>query len=137
MYWLSTKLGWGNIINKSKLIVRQQTALVNSFRIGGTSFTHLRRILFSTFVLPHFTWLFWIFPLFDESQRTSLNHLYFTLLKRACRCQCWEDLIFSSIYIEKHLDDHCYAYREKYLKALDKSKDDYLLWEQSELNEYT
>ncbi|CAF3062969.1 unnamed protein product [Rotaria sp. Silwood2] len=135
-YWLSTKLGWGNIISKTKLIVRQRTALVNSLRISGTSSTHLRRILFSTFVLPHFTWLFGLFPLFTESQRTSLNHLYFTLLKRAYRCQVWEDLIFSSMYNEKHLDDHCYAYWEKYLKALEKSKDGYLLWEQSELNEY-
>ncbi|CAM4741603.1 unnamed protein product [Rotaria magnacalcarata] len=135
-YWLSTKLGWGHIINKTKLIVRQRTALVNSFRISGTSSTHLRRTLFSTFVLPYFTWLFGLFPLFTELQRTSLNHLYFTLLKRAYRCQCWEDLIFSSMYNEKHLHDYCYAYWEKYLKALGKSKDGYLLWEQSDLNDY-
>ncbi|CAF4520684.1 unnamed protein product [Rotaria sp. Silwood2] len=33
-YWLSTKLGWGSIIRKTTLIVRQRTALVNSFRIN-------------------------------------------------------------------------------------------------------
>ncbi len=94
----------------------------------------IRRVLFSTFVLPYFTWLFGIYPLFTDTQRMELNHLYFTLLKRVYRCQFWEDLLFSSIYNERTLDDLCFAYWEKYIKALSRSEDGYLLVEQSELN---
>jgi hypothetical protein len=109
-YWLTTKLGWGNIISKTRVKTRQRTALVNSFTYGGTSSLKLRRILFSTFVLPHFTWLFGLFPLFTHTQRMELNHLYFTLLKRIYRCQYWNDFIFSLMYNERPLDDLCYTY---------------------------
>ncbi len=109
-YWLTTKLGWGNIISKTRVKARQRTALVNSFTYGGTSSLKLRRILFSTFVLPHFTWLFGLFPLFTHTQRMELNHLYFTLLKRIYRCQYWNDFIFSLMYNERPLDDLCYTY---------------------------
>lgn len=135
-YWISTKLGWGNIIDRTRLIVRQRTAMINSFRINGTSSTFLRRVLFSTFVLPHFTWLFAIYPLFTETQRCNLNHLYFTLLKRIYRCPYWEDLLFSVLYNEKPLDDLCYAYWERYTKAQEKSIDGYLLAEKSETNDH-
>ncbi|CAF2129789.1 unnamed protein product [Rotaria magnacalcarata] len=54
-YWLSTKLGWGNIIDRTCLIVRQRTAMINSFKLNGQYSTRLRRVLFSTFVLPYFT----------------------------------------------------------------------------------
>jgi hypothetical protein len=113
-YWLTTKLGWGNMIGKICLKTRQRTALINTFRVSGTSSRHLRRTMFSTFVLPYFTWLFSIFPLFTVKQRNNLNHLYFTLLKRVYRCQCWSDFVFSSLYNEKTLDDLCYVYWEKY-----------------------
>ncbi|CAF4305097.1 unnamed protein product [Rotaria magnacalcarata] len=36
-YWLTTKLGWGNILAKIRITVRQKTALVNSFKISGAS----------------------------------------------------------------------------------------------------
>ena len=133
-YWLTTKLGWGNIINKTRITVRQRTALINSFSYGGTSSVKLRRVLFSTFVLPHLTWLFGLFPLFTDAQRTELNHLYYTLLKRVYRCHYWEDFIFSLIYNERPLDDLCYSYWEKYTKALSRSEDGFLLLEQSSLN---
>ena len=64
----------------------------------------------------------------------EFNHLNYTLLKRVYRCQVWEDLIFSSMYNEKSLDDLCFIYWEKYAKALMKSKDGFLLLEQSTLN---
>ena len=133
-YWLTTKLGWGNIIRKIQVKTRQQTALINSFRFSGTSSTQLRRVLFSTFTVPHFTWLFAVYPLFTDTQRRSLEHLYLTLLKRIYRCQCWEDLIFSSMYDEKPLEDLCYNYWEKYAKALARTNDGSLLLEQSALN---
>ena len=133
-YWLTTKLGWGNLIGKTRLRTRQRTALINSIRFSGTSSIHLRRVLFPTFVLPYFTWLFGIYPLYTEIQRMDLNHLYFTLLKRVYRCQCWEDVLFSSLYNERTLDDLCFAYWEKYFKFLTESEDGYLLTELSELN---
>ena len=86
-YWLTTKMGWGNVIGKIRTITRQRTALINSFRLNGTTSKQLRRILFSTFVTPYFTWLFSIYPLFTASQQQNLNHLYFTLLKRIMECQ--------------------------------------------------
>ncbi|CAM4829733.1 unnamed protein product [Rotaria magnacalcarata] len=52
-YWLTTKLGWGNILIKIRITVGQKTALVNSFKISGALSIHLRRALFSTFVRPH------------------------------------------------------------------------------------
>jgi hypothetical protein len=135
-YWLTTKLGWGNVIGKTRVKTRQRTALINSFTYSGTSSTQLRRVLFSAFVLPHFTWLFGLYPLFTDTQRVNLNHLYFTLLKRVYRCQYWDDFIFSSMYNEKPLDDLCFKYWEKYTKALSRSNDGFLLMEQSSLNAY-
>jgi hypothetical protein len=38
------------------------------------------------------------------------------------------------MYNEKTLDDLCYAYWERYTKALEKSEDGYIILEQSELN---
>jgi hypothetical protein len=129
-YWLSTKLGWGHIIGKTRLKVRQRTALLNSLKISGTTSTQLRRILFSTFVLPNFTWLFGLYPLFTVTQRIELDHLYYTLLKRVYRCQYWDDFTFTFTYKEKELGDLCFKYWERYLMALSRTKDGFLLLEQ-------
>ena len=43
-------------------------------------------------------------------------------------------MFFSLMYDETTLDGLCYAYRERYIKALTESEDGYLLLEQSELN---
>ena len=133
-YWLTTKLGWGNVISRTCLRIRQQSARVNSIKFGGSSSPKLRRVLFSTFVLPFFTWLFALHPLFSENQRARLNHFYCTALKRVYRCPWWEDIFFSSAYGERSLDDLCYAYWEKYCKSFAASPDGSLLIEQSFLN---
>ena len=135
-YWLTTKLGWGNVIGKMKLRIRQQTALVNSIKFGGASSSVLRRILFSTFVLPFFTWLFALHPLFTDIQQSNLNHFYHTSLKRVYHCLHWEDFFFGSAFGERPLDDLCYSYWEKYCKALSKSLDGRLLLEQSSINAF-
>ena len=135
-YWLTTKLGWGNVIGKMKLRIRQQTGLVNSIKFGGASSSVLRRILFSTFVLPFFTWLFALHPLFTDIQRSNLNHFYYTSLKRVYHCLQWEDFFFASAFGERPLDDLCYAYWEKYCKALSNSIDGFLLLEQSSINAF-
>ena len=90
----------------------------------------------STFVLPYFTWLFSIFPLFTENQRKDLNHLYLTLLKRVRRSQCWSDIMFSALYHEKSLDDRCFSYWAKYLRKTISQKDGFLLMEQLEVNNH-
>lgn len=133
-YWLTTKLGWGNMIGKTRIKTRQRTAVINAVRINGASSRQLRRVLFSTFVSPHFTWLFGLYPLFTCIQRSDLNHLYLTLLKRILRCTYWEDMLFSMLYQERNLDDLCFKYWEKYLSKLAITKDGYLLTEQLETN---
>ena len=133
-YWLTTKLGWGNIIGRACLRIRQQNAQVNSIKFGGASSVKLRRVLFSTFVLPLFMWIFALHPLFTEIQRSHLNHFYNTSLKRVYRCLWWEDFFFSSAYSERSLDDICYSYWEKYCKSMVTSLDGRLLIEQSCLN---
>ncbi len=45
-------------------------------------------------------------------------------------------MFFAFVYNERALDDLCYAYWLKYLKALSRSRDGYLLLEQSTLNTY-
>ena len=54
-YWITTKLGWGNVISKACIKVRQRTAILKQIRIYGTSSIQLRRVLFSAFLLPYFT----------------------------------------------------------------------------------
>ncbi|CAF4468776.1 unnamed protein product, partial [Didymodactylos carnosus] len=73
-YWISTKLGWGYTINQAKRRIRQQVAMVNSIKFSGTTSVELRRTLFSTFVMPYFTGLFAIYPLFTNRQREDLSH---------------------------------------------------------------
>jgi hypothetical protein len=45
-------------------------------------------------------------------------------------------MFFAFVYNERALDDLCYAYWLKYLKALSRSRDGYLLLEQSIINTY-
>lgn len=135
-YWLTTKLGWGDMIRKTKIKTRQRTALVNTFKYGGISSTGLKRTLFNTYVLPYFTWLFAIFPLFTETQREELNHLYLSLLKRIRGCHFWEDNMFMTFFAERSLHDRCHSYWLKFLKKLAIHRDGYLLIEQMEVNEH-
>lgn len=133
-YLITTKLGWGQGISNTQMKIRQQTAMINSIRFGGSTSPTLRRVLFSTFVLPFFTWLYALYPLFTDLQRANLTHFYYTSLKRVYHCQYWNDLFFAFAYGERSLDDLCYAYWRKYLKRLAKSLDGYLFLEQSCLN---
>jgi hypothetical protein len=135
-YLITTKLGWGYVISRTQIKIRQQIAIVKSIRFGGASSTALRRVLFATFVLPFFTWLHALYPLFTDLQRANLNHFYYTSLKRIYHCTYLNDLFFAFAYDERSLGDLCYAYWTKYLKRLARSLDGYLLLEQSCLNAY-
>ena len=122
-YLISTKLGWGHVIARTQTKIRQQSAMIHSIRFGGSSSPMLRRVLFSTFVLPFFTWLFALYPLVSKIQQTNVNHFYYTALKRIYHCSYWNDTFFAYAYDKRPLDDLCYAYWTKYLKRLDKSRD--------------
>ena len=133
---MNNKAGMGKCDRKMKLRIRQQTALVNSIKFGGASSSVLRRILSSTLVLPFFTWLFALHPLFTDIQQSNLNHFYYTSLKRVYHCVHWEDFFFGSAFGERSLDDLCYLYWEKYYKALSRLLDGRLLLEQSSINAF-
>lgn len=135
-YWLTTKLEWGNVIQRSCLRVRQQIGLVNSIRFAGITSSALRCALFSTFVLPFFTWLSALYPLFTNCQQSNLNHFYYTYLKRVMRFCHWSDFFFASAYNEPSLDDRCFRYWIKYCQKLTSSVDGRLLAEQLLLNNH-
>ena len=46
-YLIATKLGWGHVISRTRIKIRQQLSLVNSIRMGGATSTVLRRVLHS------------------------------------------------------------------------------------------
>ena len=96
----------------------------------------MRRVLFSSYVLPIFTWLFAIFPLFSEGQRSFLAKFYYTCLKRVLHLQHWPNFFFAFTLNEVSLENRCTRYWIKYLKALDSSKDGELLIEQVILNSH-
>ena len=135
-YWISSKLGWGTMINNSLLKIGQRVGMIKSCRIFGTSSVELRRILFSCYILPEFTWLFAIFPLLTEEQRTHLEHFYDISLKQVLNCQRWPDEFFEFLFKELPLVNRCTRYWNKYLQALANSKDGELLLEPTILSTY-
>jgi len=113
-YNLSSKLTWGNMISTYKSKIRQRVAIVRSCRLFGTSSLRLKRILFSSYVLPLFTWIFSIYPLFTDCQRDDFGHFYLTCLKRSLGLQCWNDIVFGAIHKELSLDNLCWNYWFRY-----------------------
>jgi hypothetical protein len=81
-YFITPRLGWGKLIHKYMMKIRQRLILINSFRFFGKTSLILRRALFSSYILPLFAWLYPVYPLFTDHQRALLNHFYYTCLKR-------------------------------------------------------
>ena len=133
-YWISPKIGWSLMIRNSVLKIRQRMGIINGCRIFGATSIEFRRILFSSYVIPIFTWLFAIFPLFSDCQRQYLSHFYYTYLKRVTHNQQWEDLLFAFLAKEISLDNRCTRYWSKYLKSLEGSVDGALFVEQLAVN---
>ena len=86
------------------------------------------------YVLPVFTWLFPLFPLFSIKQQQDLSHFYYPCLKRVIFCQYWNDSFFAFCYNEISLEDRYRKYWDKYLSSLSDSIDGGLLLEQANLN---
>ncbi len=135
-YHLSCKMGWSKMIDIYKRKIRQRVAIVKSSRMYGTSSKSFRRLLFSTYVRPLFTWLFSIYPLFTDYQRDDLGHFYYTCLKRALGVPFWNDFLFAYIGEEKSLENLCAKYWLKYRTHLDVSTDGFMLFEQLAQNTF-
>ena len=133
-YIISPKLGWGRFISHIKLLVRNRIARINSFKSFGCSSPTLRKILFSSFVLPFFTWMYPIFPLLSQYQRNDLSHFYSSSLRRVLHRLNISDSLFSFLLDEPSLEDRCFKYWCKYLTALSSSVDGNLLFENANLN---
>ena len=133
-YWVCPKLGWGVMIRRTKLKVRQRMASLLALRFGGVSSPALRRALFSSYVLPLFTWLMPIYPLFTVIQRNDLDHFYVSCLERVMHCSNCNDVLFVYTFDEISLHDRCLRYWTKYLLHLADSTDGDLLLEKSALN---
>ena len=132
-YIISSKLGWGKLLKSFMIRVRQRVCLVRSFTLFGCSSPLLRKALFSSFVLPLFTWLYPIFPLLSKKQQDDLSHFYSTCLRRVLFCLHWNDVLFSFALDEKMLIDRCAIYWNKYLISLSDSIDGILLFEKANL----
>ena len=116
--------------------IRQRVAIIRSCRLYGTTSTKLRRILFSAYVMPLFTWLFGIYPLLSDCQKDQLGHFYFTCLKRALEIPVWNDIVFAVINSESSLEKLCREYWLRYSRALACSTDGFILFEQSSYNTF-
>ena len=116
------------------LKIRERIILINSFRFFGKTSIALRRALFSSFILPFFSWLYPLFPLFADAQRSSLSHFYLTCLKRIYFCLGMKDYLFTYLFDELSLDDRCVRYWNKYLVSLADSTDGSLIFERTCLN---
>jgi hypothetical protein len=75
--------------------IRQRVSLINSFRLFGLTSPQLRRVLFSSYVLPLFTWIFPIYPFLTDKQKNDLSHFYFTCLRRVMFCLHWNENFFA------------------------------------------
>jgi hypothetical protein len=133
-YWISQKLGWGLMIKKTTQKIRKRVNMIRRFRLNGCTSPELRRALFSSYVLPLFTWLYPLIPLLSRKQQSDLSHFYYTCLKRTSFHLEWSDSFYAYAMCEISLEDRCYRYWENYLKALTEATDGTLLMEQAILN---
>jgi hypothetical protein len=134
-YWISPKLGWGRMLKRTKLKVQQRVSMIRSFKFKGLSSPQLRPVLFSSLVLPIFSWIYPLFPLLTIHQRNELSQFYLTALRRVCCASQWNSNFFAFAFDEKTLEDRCASYWSRYLIALSDSRDGELLFEKANLNE--
>ena len=102
-YWITPKIGFGMLIKKTMLKVRQRVGMINSVRIAGSSSPQLTKALSLSNVLPLFTWLFPLFPIFTDKQQRELNNFYLTCLTRVLRGLHWQSNLFTYIYNGNHI----------------------------------
>ena len=115
------------MISTFRCKIRQRVAIIGFYRLCGTMSSKFRRIRFSTYVMPLFTWLFGIYPLVSKCQRNEPGHFYFTCLKRTLGIHVWNNIVFATIYNEPPLENLCWKYWLRYRKALECSADGFLV----------
>jgi hypothetical protein len=133
-YYVTPKIGFGLLIEKSMLKIRQRIAQIKSFRLFGKTSPSLRRILFFSYVYPLFVWLFPIYPLFTENQQQNLNHFYLVCFRRVLSCLHFNNDFVAYALDEKTLEDRCKVYWEKYFVALSDTTDGSLIFEVANTN---
>jgi hypothetical protein len=132
-YIISSKLGWSKLIKSVECKVRKRVALIRSFKVFGSSSACLRKTLFYSHVLPIFTWIYPVFPLFTRKQQENMSKFYYTSLRRSMNCLHWNELFFASLLDELSFEDRCSAYWNKYLVALSNSIDGNLIFEKANI----
>ena len=128
-YQITSRLGWGKMIDTYKGKIRRRIALIRKCLIQGTSSIHLRRVMVMTYILPLFSWLFANFPLFTEYQKADLSHFYFTCMRRTLGNYSWNDFMFASLGDEISLEGSCKKYWKRYRLHLLNSIDGLFLTE--------
>ena len=112
--------------------IRQRVCRIRSFKLFGCTSPLLRKALFSSFVLPLFTWIYPIFTLLTKNQQDDLSHFYSTCLRRVLYSLHWDENLFSFALDEKMLIDRCATYWNKFLIFLSDSSDGNLLFEKKQ-----
>ena len=102
----STNLGWGKFILHMETKIRKCVSL------------NRRLTLFNAFVLPIFSWIFPLFPLFTSIQQMHLSHFYFYCLRRVLFRLDINSEIFSFCLNAPSLEDRCFNYWNKFLICL-------------------
>lgn len=105
-YIVCTNLGWGKFILHMETKIRKCVSL------------NRRLTLFNAFVLPIFSWIFPIFPLFTSIQQMHLSHFYFYCLRRVLFRLDINSEIFSFCLDAPSLEDRCFNYWNKFLICL-------------------
>jgi hypothetical protein len=108
---LRTKLGWGIYINTRIARIRNiYCGLKKLYHSISREDIPTRRLLFLTFALPHFIWLFSLWFLFTENQKKGIEHVYVSGIRLVYSLWGWEDLTTLILAREKTLNDYIYNY---------------------------
>ena len=121
---LRTKLGWGVYIqNRLSKIRNIYCALKKIFKKIPRIDIKNRRLLFLTFALPHFIWIFMLWFFFTEKQRIDIERVYITGLKIIYSLWGWDDHTTMILSREKTINDYLYKYWKKLKIHLDTSNE--------------
>ena len=121
-YIVCTNLGWGKFILHMETKIRKCVSL------------NRRLTLFNAFVLPIFSWIFPIFPLFTSIQQMHPSHFYFYCLRRVLFRLDINSEIFLFCLDAPSLEDRCFNYWNKFLICLADNADGTALLEQVNLS---
>jgi hypothetical protein len=133
-YLISCKLGWSKMISLYKNKIRQRVGIIRSCYMYGSASKELKKMLFTTYVLPLFNWLFCIFPMLTDCQKDDFASFYYTCLKRAIGVSYWNDFTFALLYEERSLEELCAKYWRKFNSHLLMTVDGMMLYEHRSMN---